>query len=90
MASDPWMVVCAELARTLAPNLAAMLLGSRLELAARENGEGKALYRVLIAPDRAAAGLDHFRKQATNTISRSLSSLLQIGVEVEIVAQGQS
>lgn len=90
LATDaPWAICLRELAIELPSGFVPTLTDSYIEevgMVNREDGRPVPLYRVLIAPMRASAGLNHFTKQAGVAIRRKLGSVLGYPVEVEIVA----
>lgn len=86
---DPWTIALAEFKATLAGELYAILIGSRIEPTTSVHNERGILtprYLVLIDPTKAASGLTHFTTQAGPAIRRKLSSLLGKPVLIEIVA----
>lgn len=86
---DPWGICLAELRQTLPGGFYAMLAGSEASEAGTAPGaDGKPvpLYRIAIAPQYAANGLNHFTRQAGPAIRRKLSSVLGKSVQIEIVA----
>lgn len=86
---DPWAVCLGELRATLPSGLYAMLTGSEaVEAGTAPAGDGKPvpLYRVIIAPQHAVNGLNHFTHQAGPAIRRKLGSILGKPVQIEIVA----
>lgn len=86
---DPWAVCLNEFRRELASGFVPILEGSQLEAAgtvADADGREKPLYRVLIAPEKAARGLSHFTHQVGGQIRRKLGTVLGKPVLIEIVA----
>lgn len=86
---DPWAICLKELSVELPAGYVPTLNGSHIEAAGeiqRDDGKTVPLYRILIAPERAAAGLNHFTRQAGVAIRRKLGTVLGYPVQIDIVA----